>query len=133
MRDKRGDMRKLVRLVGQLENLNMARSTHLSGRLLAVAEDLRSLDAFAAEPSIAMDLFPDLVVRKQSELKAERTRLTAERDAVERERKRRERQKERLGERLTAIEGEASAASQEESGSDWASRSNRAKASFRQV
>ncbi|MFP1633711.1 hypothetical protein ACLB6G_18425 [Zhengella sp. ZM62] len=133
MRDKRKDMRRLVHLAGQMENLNMARSTHLSGKLRAVEDDLRSLDVFAAEPSLAMDLFPDLVVRKQSELKAEKARLTGERDAVERERMRRERQKERLGERLTAIEGEASAASQEESGSDWAARANRAGTSFRQV
>ena len=102
MRDKRKDMRRLVHLAGQLENLNMARSTHLSGKLRAVEDDLRSLDVFAEGPSLAMDLFPDLVVRKQSELKAEKARLTSERDAVERERKRRERQKERLNALLDA-------------------------------
>ena len=133
MGDKSRDIRRLVRLTGQLENVNQARSTHLAGRLQAVTEDLKSLDAFAAGPSLAMDLFPDLVVRHQAELKAEKARLTAEREQVERERKRRERQKERLGERLTAIEGKASVASQEESGSDWAARANRSKTSFRQV
>lgn len=133
MPDKSKDIRRLVRLTGQLENLNTARSTHLAGRLQAIEADLQSLDAFAAEPSLAMDLFPDLVVRRQAQLKTERARLVAEREQVERERKRRERQKERLGERLTAIEGEAHAVSQEESGSDWAARANRTKTSFRQV
>ncbi|PHP65714.1 hypothetical protein CSC94_17860 [Zhengella mangrovi] len=133
MAQKSKDIRRLVRLTGQLENLNKAHSAHLAGRISAVEADLQALDALAQGPSLAMDLFPDMFVRKQTELKTEKSRLVAERDRVERDRKRRERQKEKLGERLAEAEHEAESSSQEENGNDWAARSGRSGTSFRQA